>query len=108
MGIVKGLGSKNLVDYVLNNSTLKKDQFTFAMKGRDGLASFLVAKDNVLLSLGQFSYKRFIRVEYGTSEADLMAISKFFDLCIQKLSIPGIEVPKLDDNDAFWSEYYQE
>jgi len=107
MATIKALGYKNLVDYVLNNSTLKEDQFTFAMQGGDGYNSFIVAKENKLLFLGEFSYARFIRMEYPVDSSDCVAITKFFDLCIKKLSNKNVKVPPLYGNPETWNPCYR-
>jgi hypothetical protein len=109
--LVDGLGHKNLVDYVLKNSTLKKDEFVFAivfMLGGDGYAHFLVAQDNKIIDLGEFYYDRFIGCNHEWSGADVPAISKFLNLCIQKITDPSIKVPILTGNPDMWDKYYKE
>ncbi len=108
MEIIKELIYQSFVDYVINNSTLKKDQFTFAMQGGHGYATFIVAKDNKLLFLGEFSFDRFIRGVYGTDEDDLIAITKFLNLCIKKLEDHSIKVPILYGNPEVWDRCYKE
>jgi hypothetical protein len=108
MEMIKSLGDKAIVEYVTRNSTLKADQFTFAMEGGDGYASFLVVKENKLVRLGQLSYERFIRVEYGTTNKDRWALTKFLDLCIQKLNGKKVSVPVLFGNPEGWNKTYYE
>ena len=106
--LINGLGYENLIEYVLNNSTLAADQFTFAAKGGDGYSSFIVAQKDKLLSLGTFSYDRFIRVEWGQTKADAFAITAFLDLCIKKIEDPTIVIPRLTGNPDMWAACYKE
>jgi hypothetical protein len=108
MDTVKGLGAKNIVDYVLANSTLQKDQFAFVMKGLSGAATFMVAKENKLIDLGDFDYRRFIRVTppYDTQN-DVIAITRFLDLCIRKFEGESITVPELFGNSDSWDKCYK-
>lgn len=109
MEMIKSLGSKAIVEYVQNNSTLTQNQFTFAMEGGDGYSSFLVAKENKMIRLGKLSYNRFIRVEYGTTTKDRFALTKFLNLCIQKFNGKKVSVPVLFGNPEGWNKiYYQE
>jgi len=92
---------------VLHNSTLQKNQFIFAMEGGDGYSSFIITQNNKLISLGKFSYNRFIRIEYGWNQSDLKAIQSFLDLCIKKIDDPKIIVPILTGNPDLWDAIYK-
>lgn len=106
--LVAGLGYNNLEAYVIANSSLKKGQFVFAMLGGDDYSHFLVAKDNQITDLGEFSYERFIRVEYGSEETDIVATTRFLDLCIKKLEKPTLKkVPMLAGNPDLWDKCYK-
>lgn len=105
--IVFGLGYKSLENYVIENSSLKKEQFVFVMFGGDGYAHFLVAKDNQIIDLGQFYYNLFIPGGGSKIEGDLIAITRFLDLCIKKLEDPKIEVPMLTGNPDMWDVCYK-
>jgi len=108
MNTIKGLGAKNIVDYILANSTLQEDQFAFVMRGLSGAATFIVAKDNKLIKLGDFDYRRFIRITppYDTQK-DVIAIAIFLDLCIRKLEGEDINVPELFGNSDNWDACYK-
>lgn len=77
------------------------------MKGGDGYAHFVIANENKLFFLGEFSYDRFIRIQYGTTKEDLTAITKFLKLCLQKLKDPKIQIPTLVGNPDYWDACYK-
>jgi hypothetical protein len=108
MKTIKGLGKKNMVDYVLANSTLQEEQFAFVMIGLSGAATFIVAKDNKLIMLGEFDYRRFIHIAppYDTQN-NVIAITRFLDLCIRKFEGEDISVPELFGNSDGWDECYK-
>ncbi|MEI6673524.1 MAG: hypothetical protein WCL02_09950 [bacterium] len=107
MNTVKGLGIKNIVDYVLANSKLQEDEFAFVRILLSEAITFIVAKDNKIIGLGQFDCKRFsIEPPYDTKN-DIIAITRFLDLCIRKLEDENITVPELFGNSDFWDECYK-
>jgi len=105
--IVNGLGHNDLVDYVLENSTLKKGQFALisSIFGKeDGYHHFFLTTDT-LLEMGWVESNRFI--EGDPCEENLFAMTKFLDLCIKKIEDPSIMVPILGGNPEGWDACYK-
>lgn len=108
METVNGLGQQNLIDYVLKNSGLKKNQFVFALQSRSSYCSFIVARNDELVVLGSFNFEKFIlnKPPYDPGR-ELIAITRFLDLCINKFQDPSIVVPDLEGNSDYWNDCYK-
>ena len=104
---IKNLEVSSLVDYVLKNSDLKINQFTFTLDPGTGYSKFIVVMDNKLIELGEFYYEIHLRKRFGITKKDLIAMTKFLDLCIEKFLNKKIEVPTLHGNPEYWDACYK-
>ena len=104
---IKNLEVSSLINYVLENSNLKINQFTFTLDPGTGYSEFVIVKDNKLVKLGEFYYEIEKRKKFGINEEDFISMTKFLDLCLEKIENPAINVPTLVGNPDYWDECYK-
>ena len=104
---IKNFEVSSLINYILENSNLNTDQFTFTLGDTTGYSKFVVVKDNKLIKLGEFYYEIDQRKRFGITEKDLVAMTKFLDLCLEKIENPTINVPTLVGNPDHWDKCYK-
>ncbi|HKL44087.1 MAG TPA: hypothetical protein VJ892_02285 [Candidatus Absconditabacterales bacterium] len=105
--LLKKLGEEALIDYVEKKSKLKRNQFMFAITGGNLYVSLVIAKNNELIKVGNFSYNAFIKNVYEDSPEHIYAIKKHIDLCIKRYNGEDVEIPTLCGNKNFWKDVYK-